>query len=331
MATHKLTCDWSTDYQPVHDPLCTGLEADCPLLGGDGIIEVDAPLDTTHQHDDRYPKKDHNHDGKYAPPRHSHFYNEIGGLYTHHHKNDHYTRKEMKTLLENLGVSFVHKFGCYKPAGTLNYENQWVHDDYCNGKTDPNCPLFGGKGEVVVDINPNVYTKAEIDAMLSGFEPGGGGGTVDLSNYYTKQQVDTKFVDKNTLQTNYYDKTEVNNKVESSYTNINTVLRDRVKALLNVTGTTFDKFIDECMAISSGLISRYLGVDTVPTELEFVLIECTIVRYNRIGSEGLTSEGIDGYSSSFIEDILSPYHQYLDDYIGRNADKCNSFKVLRTL
>ena len=44
---------------------------------------------------------------------------------------------------------------------------------------------FANKNE----INEKFYTKEQIDTML-GSGSGGGGGTSDLSNYYTKSEVD---------------------------------------------------------------------------------------------------------------------------------------------
>ena len=53
-------------------------------------------------------------------------------------------------------------------------------------------------------------------------------------------------------------------------------------------------------------------------ELEFVLIELSIQRYNRIGSEGISSESVDGKSVSYEDDFES-YKVYLDDYISKNG------------
>ena len=53
-------------------------------------------------------------------------------------------------------------------------------------------------------------------------------------------------------------------------------------------------------------------------ELEFVLIELSIQRYNRIGSEGIASENVDGKSVSYEADFEG-YKVYLDDYINKNS------------
>ncbi|MGS2901806.1 phage head-tail connector protein [Staphylococcus aureus] len=39
--------------------------------------------------------------------------------------------------------------------------------------------------------------------------------------------------------------------------------------------------------------------DTIPEEIEFIVVEVSTKRYNRIGAEGMTSETQDGRSSSY--------------------------------
>ena len=46
---------------------------------------------------------------------------------------------------------------------------------------------FANKSE----INEKFYTKEQIDTMFEGVSGGTGGGTVDLTNYYTKPEVDS--------------------------------------------------------------------------------------------------------------------------------------------
>lgn len=54
----------------------------------------------------------------------------------------------------------------------------------------------------------------------------------------------------------------------------------------------------------------------VPEELEYILTECAIARYNRIGSEGMSTESMDGHSAAYIDKDLSDYEDAIKDYLG---------------
>ena len=66
-----------------------------------------------------------------------------------------------------------------------------------------------------VDLS-EYYTKSEIDSKIDSIEAG---GELVLNNYYTKTESDNKFVLKeeevNVDLTNYYTKTEVDSKIEA--------------------------------------------------------------------------------------------------------------------
>ena len=94
------------------------------------------------------------------------------------------------------------------------------------------------------------------------------------------------------------------------------MLLNRIKTLLNIEGN--EELILEIVNITESKILNYINATEMPYELEFVLIELAIQRFNRIGSEGISSENIDGKSVSY-EDDFTGYRHYLDDYISRNS------------
>ena len=93
------------------------------------------------------------------------------------------------------------------------------------------------------------------------------------------------------------------------------MLLNRIKTLLNTEGN--ENLIYEIVNITESKILNYINASEMPKELEFVLIELSIQRFNRIGSEGIASESIDGKSVSYDDDFVG-YKHYLDDYISRN-------------
>ena len=94
------------------------------------------------------------------------------------------------------------------------------------------------------------------------------------------------------------------------------MLLNRIKTLLNIEGNEI--LICEIVNITESKILNYINATEMPYELEFVLIELAIQRFNRIGSEGIASENIDGKSVSYDDDFIG-YKHYLDDYISRNS------------
>ena len=102
------------------------------------------------------------------------------------------------------------------------------------------------------------------------------------------------------------------------------MLLNRIKTLLNIEGN--ENLIYEITELTKSKILNYINEAELPLELEFVLVELTVQRYNRIGSEGIASESVDGKSVSY-EDIFENYKPYLDDYISRNG-KSKGYKLL---
>ena len=102
------------------------------------------------------------------------------------------------------------------------------------------------------------------------------------------------------------------------------MLLNRIKTLLGITDN--NELIYEIIELTKSKILNYINEVELPLELEFVLVELTIQRYNRIGSEGIASESVDGKSVSY-EDMFENYKPYLDDYISRSG-KPKGYKLL---
>lgn len=72
------------------------------------------------------------------------------------------------------------------------------------------------------------------------------------------------------------------------------------------------------------LPSYGINVDVVPKELDYIIDELTIQRYNRIGSEGMKVESSEGYSTTYVEDELANYSRDLTAYaIKHGTDQDN--------
>ena len=96
------------------------------------------------------------------------------------------------------------------------------------------------------------------------------------------------------------------------------MLLNRIKVLLGINDYDNAELINEIIELTKSKILNYIDKTELPKELEFVLVELSIQRYNKIGSEGISSESVDGKSVSYEADFEG-YKHYLDDYISKNS------------
>ena len=104
------------------------------------------------------------------------------------------------------------------------------------------------------------------------------------------------------------------------------MLLNRIKVLLGISNNDNEELLNEIIELTKSKILNYINKAELPNELEFVLSELSIQRYNRIGSEGISSENVDGKSVSYEVDFEN-YKPYLDDYIYKNGTN-KGYKLL---
>lgn len=68
-----------------------------------------------------------------------------------------------------------------------------------------------------------------------------------------------------------------------------------------------------------GRLKRSLkDILSIPDELDYVVDEVTIARFNRIGSEGMSSESVEGRSASYNENYFAGFEADIQGYIDEN-------------
>lgn len=65
-------------------------------------------------------------------------------------------------------------------------------------------------------------------------------------------------------------------------------------------------------------VLNYINQSTLPTELEYIVKDIVIERYNKLGSEGMKSMSQEGLSMSFEEDF-ERYTSQLDIWLDKNS------------
>lgn len=104
---------------------------------------------------------------------------------------------------------------------------------------------------------------------------------------------------------------------------------EQVLTLLGISDPTDEvtSLLNQIISMTTQRLLLRLGVADVPAELEYIVVEVSIVRFNRIGSERLTSHNVEGESMTWnTEDDFKPYlaeiNAWLDTqteshYVGR--------------
>ena len=91
---------------------------------------------------------------------------------------------------------------------------------------------------------------------------------------------------------------------------------ENTKTLLGVDNKRVDVIYEQFQGRLLRRLQRSKSdIESIPAELEYILTECTIARYNRIGSEGMTSESMDGHSASYVDTDISDYEDEIKEYL----------------
>ena len=87
---------------------------------------------------------------------------------------------------------------------------------------------------------------------------------------------------------------------------------DKLKRRLGISDTTQDDLLNDLLEDAQSYFIAITGASTVESRYEFIINDVTAKLYNRKGSEGMESESVDGYSTSYAQDLFSDYMGILE-------------------
>lgn len=94
---------------------------------------------------------------------------------------------------------------------------------------------------------------------------------------------------------------------------------ESVKILLGEPEGLDDK-LDAVIKLTQSRLSMRLGVKEVPAELEYIAVDVAIIRFNRIGSEGVSSHSVEGESMSFNDNDFANYEEDIKSWLDKQKD-----------
>ena len=90
---------------------------------------------------------------------------------------------------------------------------------------------------------------------------------------------------------------------------------DNIKLLLSLANDdSQDEILEVLLNNAVDTIKVYLGIDNVPRELEFVAEQMTVIKFRRLGAEGIETEKIDVLSTKYEKDDIAPFKEILAMY-----------------
>ena len=84
---------------------------------------------------------------------------------------------------------------------------------------------------------------------------------------------------------------------------------------LSVSDNDMDDKLNIILENTKARLKLLLGGIEVPESLNHIVMEVSIIRFNRIGSEGLSTNSVEGESLGFNEDDFAQYQNEIDAYL----------------
>lgn len=106
---------------------------------------------------------------------------------------------------------------------------------------------------------------------------------------------------------------------------------EKLKTMLDIKDNDLDAKLERIIDLTTKRLKQKLGgVEAVPEELDYIVEEVSIIRFNRIGSEGLKSHTVEGESLTFSDNDFDSFKDDIQDYLNRKDSnpKKGGFKFL---
>lgn len=95
---------------------------------------------------------------------------------------------------------------------------------------------------------------------------------------------------------------------------------ERIKTLLGIEDSLQDAVLSIIIDNVSSHLRALLGKE-IPEELNYIVEEITVRRFNRLGTEGMKSEAVEGHSVTFydLKDEFVPYEDVINAHKADNG------------
>jgi|SRR5690625_2012716 len=104
---------------------------------------------------------------------------------------------------------------------------------------------------------------------------------------------------------------------------------ERIKTLLGITDNLQDDVLTIIIENVEEHLTYLLGRD-VPSNLQFIVTEISVMRFNRLGGEGMKSKLVEGHRTDFHDpkDDFEPYLSIIENEANKDKETTRRGKVM---
>lgn len=104
---------------------------------------------------------------------------------------------------------------------------------------------------------------------------------------------------------------------------------EKIKTLLGLSDSDSDNLLSTIIDLTEARLRSKIGEDVVPESLSYIVVEVSVARFNRIGSEGLAAHSVEGESMSFSDDDFSKFENDIQAYVdGKENSKIGRVRFI---
>ena len=90
---------------------------------------------------------------------------------------------------------------------------------------------------------------------------------------------------------------------------------ETLKLMLGIESTDQDNLLNQIISSAKARLKVLLGGIEPPESLEYILVDVAVRRFNRIGSEGMTSHTVEGESISFSDNDFTGFEDDIQAFL----------------
>ena len=97
---------------------------------------------------------------------------------------------------------------------------------------------------------------------------------------------------------------------------------EKLKIMLGIAAgeTDLDKKLNLIIDLATSRLKVLLGNVDPPAELEYILLEVAVKRFNKVGSEGFSSHSVEGESFSFSENDFDGFKSDIQAWLDSHKE-----------